>query len=261
MIAPTITLDGHVLNDSFAVSGIKRWFPSSRVTYDELDGRNGAVATSYAIGTRTVEFTLWAFGSDHGALRFALSQVVAWLYSATTHVLTFSDEDGFYRNVILDGEPQLDEYDERASLSVQLIQTDPYLYGETRQYDLTPDRITRVYIGTTAPPIIRIMCDEAQRNASSRMWGVSLGDGLAYLYVILPTAQSTAVVIDCDKRHVTIGGQNAMLTLNSDWPEETDLNPAAGATALNRYGGQGLLAVTLNQGTGTATVEVVERRI
>lgn len=183
------------------------------------------------------------------------SQVRARLASLARggeHVLTLPDENGYrLATMRFDGDVET-PFVPPVSFDMTFTDHDAVAYGITRTNTIPSHGSLFANVGGTTPPIIRISCDEARRDPSTHLWGVTVGDGLGTLYVELPTSQDTAVSIDCEERRVTIGGEFSNVTSDSDWPE---IDPAdwAGDTDLH------LVAFTMTQGTGVATATIIER--
>lgn len=217
MSVPTITIDGHVLNDRFTISNIERPFPTFSVASETLDGRDGALIKARQLDPRPVSFRLWAFSHDHGEMLAEFSWLVELCAGDGEHTLVFSDEDGYARRVVLECDPSYDEYEERGSVPLTFTMYDPY------REQIDPNTFTVRY-GTPATfvvghdrPRINITTTQAQRDSTTHLWGIRFDNG-DMLRVKLPTALQTPVDIDVRHRRVLVGHEVTMLTLESDWP-------------------------------------------
>lgn len=240
--APTITIDGVVLNDTFNISEIKRPFPSVAVYSTEVDGRDGSVLRGHALETRQVSFTLWAFNADHQSLAESFQALLELLNEADEHTLTFSDEGGLVRIGTLTGDLNFDEYTERASVALTFTQFDPYREYPEETAVTIPSGGSATFTIAHPRPHIMVLSTAAQRDATTQMWSLTF-DESDYMRVRLPSALTTQVSIDALTRRVLVGNATSMLTLESDWPIL-----AAGTHT-----------VRMDQGMGGATLIIRER--
>lgn len=241
--APIIILGGHVLNTRFRISNIKRTLPSSRVTVQTVPGGRGEVVADRTMGSRSVSFTLWAFSSDHEKLVDDMANLTAWLFSDVEMELSFSDEGGRVRRVVLDGDLDFDEYEEKGCVPITLKQPDPYCdVGEPNQSVVPSAGSTTLVLKHGMPPRIKVEASAAVRNSTSLVWGIRFDEG-DFLHVKLATAGEHSVFIDCEERTVLVDGSVSMVTLDSDWPRLD----------------AGVHTIRMDQGTGDASVTWQER--
>jgi predicted phage tail component-like protein len=241
--APTITIDGTVLNTQFRISEIKRPFPPFNAQSVEIDGRDGSVLKGVSLGTRSVSFRLWSFSQDHNYMYTQFQMLLELLVTSFEHQLIFSDELGLVRTVTLVSELDFDEYVERGSILLEFV-----MYDQLREYEgqsmtiSVPSGGSAQFVAQHSNPHILVTAQAAQRDASTEMWSLTFDEG-DYVRLKLPTALATTVSIDCKERRVLVGGEVSMLTLESDWPRL-----AAGTHT-----------VRMDLGTGAATISIRER--
>jgi len=241
-VAPTIAIDGHVLNEHYAISGIHRPWPQVSANTEEVDGRDGDVLRGLKLGTRGLSFTLWAFDADHERLRESFAWLMELLTETAEHELVFGDEGGRVRTVTLaDYEPAYDEYAERASLQLDFTMHDPRLRMPTTRELAIPSGGTASFFVGHARPRLTLTAASAVRNSSTRLWGVTFDDQV-HLRVELPTASATSVAVDCANRKVAIGGATGTIELESDWPRLV----------------RGMHVVRMTQGAGAAKLTIRE---
>ena len=241
-MTPTITLGGQSLNERFTITSLRRPFPEARNELVDVSGRAGSVLASRTLGTRTVSFRLWATSHDHETLMATYSWLATLLHSARVLTLTISDEGGRVRRVVPEGLLDYDEYVELGSMELTLLQLDPFCTLPPYSVSV-PSGGSVSFTLEHANPDITITATQATRDASTQLWGLRF-DGGDYARVKLATSSGTPVTIDCSSaRHVTVAGEVAMLTPDSDWPRL-----AAGAHT-----------VAMDKGTGAATLTITER--
>lgn len=236
--APLITINGHVLNSRFRISEFKRPFPQARVVTETVPGMDGEIVVEQTIGPRYVSFRLWAFSMDHARLYEDMADIATLLLESKELVLSISDEGGRIRNVVLDGELDFDEYEERGSMPITLKQPDPYCDLHESYTALVPSGSLVDIVTYGHVTAFTITADEAYSDVSSNVWGLRFDEG-DFLHVELPNSESShSIEIDCDERIVLVDGVASMATLDSDWP---DLQV-------------GVHTVRMDQGTGDASI-------
>ena len=240
--APIIMLDGYVLNDHFAIRDLKRPWPSVQPNTVQVSGRAGAVLRNMEVGTRSVSFKLGATDEDHQKLAAMFRWILELLAGDGTHVLSFSDEGGFLRHVVLDATPSYDEYVGGALVELEFTMPDPYLIDSGETTITVPSGGSVQFRVTHSRPSIVISAASAVRDSTSQLWGIRFDDG-DFLRVKIPTSSATPVSFDCLERRVVVGGATSMVTLTSDWP----ILDAGFHTA------------QMDVGTGAATLTIKER--
>lgn len=240
--APTITLDGYILNDYYSIRGISRPWP--QVTPDTMDvvGRAGTVLRGIALGTRTVSFRIGAHDPDHQSLMNRFQWLIELLALSETHELAFSDEGGAVRIVTLDATPSYEEYVDGASVELSFTMCDPYRIDTMESMLVVPSGGSASFRCFHPRPSIVISASNVVRDSSTHLWGLRF-DGGDFLRVKLASDDAVLVGIDCPNRHVTVNSQTSMVTLTSDWPQL----------------GAGSHTVSMDVGTGTATLTIRER--
>ena len=217
--APIIHLGEHLLNERFLISNIKRPFPQSRVTCEDVPGMRGTRVKERTMGTRSVTLTLSSTSPsrDHGRMLDDMSMLTTWLFESDELNLSISDEGGRVRKVVLDGDIDFDEYEETGSVTIKLLQPDPLCIIGKPQTTKVPSGGSAKFNIAHAFPIISISASSAVRDGTTELWGVRFDDG-DYLHVELPTSNQSSVAIDCERRSVLVNGAVSMVTIGSDWP-------------------------------------------
>lgn len=123
---------------------------------------------------------------------------------------------------------------------ITFVASDPIRYGESRALVVKSGGSGTLTIAGTRNADMVITTNAASRD-SNGVWGMTV-DGKRMLVPISSSGQKP-VRIDCVSHTVTVAGQSAMLTLQSDWPR---FNP-------------GSHRVTMTNGTGAATFSWVQR--
>lgn len=240
--APTIILGGHILNSRFRISELKRPFPASRLTVQTVPGGHGEVVTEQTMGPRSVSFKLWAFSRDHERLMADMADLATWLLTSGEMELSISDEGGRVRRVVLDGELDFDEYEERGCVPIKLKQSDPYCnIGMPNTAQVTPSDATTVGVKHDLPDV-SVSVAAAVRDSASLVWGIRFDEG-DFLHVKLADDNAHSVSIDCAARVVLVDGAVSMVTLDSNWPELA----------------RGMHVARIDNGTGSASLTWQER--
>jgi phage-related protein len=243
MSAPTITIDGHVLNQRFNISEIKRPFPDVSPELLDVPGRDGQLPVGISIGTRSVSFRIWSFASDSGSRMAEVAWLMELLYGSGSHVLSFSDEPGLVRGVMLDGAIDYDEYEERGSTPISLTMPDPYRrYSTAKTVTFSSSQAT--FTLDHAHPRMVIDAVNVLRRTSDNLWMISF-DGEQELAVELPSPLAGTFHVDCETSDVVIDGAKGMIAFDSDWPELS----------------AGTHTVQVTAGSSTATLSITERCI
>ena len=216
MAGQTITIGGHRLNDLFWVSDFQAGVPEfAPYTVELISG--GVASNSMRRGTTEVTIGLVVL-PGHDA-RQAISTLLSWLDVDGPLWLSSSDFGGHAMRVVAEGSPVIIEDEYGDVLTLELLQVDPYLYGEQRT--LTMAGTTTVTVGGDRPTLPVVTCAAAKRRATDDLWGLSLDGGETEMYVKVGTPIATGVSIDCATKSVTVDNAQSMITLDSDWLELT----------------------------------------
>lgn len=247
--APIITLAGHVLNERFSITDLSRPLPPSRNEWQTIPGAHGDTFRARTMGPRKLSFTLWTHISQdsHADLQAEAALLASWLWPSSPGllVLTISDEDGRVRLVVPDGDLNFDEYERRGAIRLSFVQPDPICdLGSAKTYTVPSGGSVTLVTGGTHPAKIAVAATSAVRNSTSLLWSLTF-DSQDKLRIATGSSSGRAISIDCATRAVKLAGATHMVTLDSDWPE---LWP-------------GTHTVTMDQGTGTATLTVQDRSI
>lgn len=130
------------------------------------------------------------------------------------------------------------------SFTMTFMAPDPERTLSTRSVTVQTGMTAQVIVGGTRGTSVSVVSDAAYRSSSSMVWGVRFDEGV-FVHVRTGSDDARRVSIDCDTRTVTVNGETAMLTLDSDWPEL----------------GPGAHTIRIDQGYGDATVTWTERSI
>lgn len=215
MIAPTIAIDGHVLNETFRISDIHRPFPSVEPVMVSVPGRHGQICVGEEIGTREVSFRVWSFARDSATRMTEISALVELLVTGS-HELTFEDEPLTIRDVRLSGQPDYDEYEKRGSVELSFVMPDPYRrYAIPKSVAFTTAQAT--FTLDHARPHIVIDASNVIRRTSDDLWQLTF-DGEQELSVEIPTPLAAVMRIDCQTGVVTVDGERSNIINESVWP-------------------------------------------
>lgn len=214
MIAPTITVDGRVLNDTFRISDIHRPFPEVEPIMVSVPGRPGQVCFGEEIGVREVSFRVWSFARDSAARMAEVSTLVESLITGS-HELMFSDELNAIRDVRLSGQPDFDEYERRGSVELTFVMSDPYRHAAPRSILFTSAQTS--FVLSHDNPYIVIDASNVKRRTSDDLWQLTF-DNDQDLQVEMPSPIAAVMHIDCQNGVVIIDGTQSNIINDSEWP-------------------------------------------
>lgn len=241
MIGEIVVFDGHRLNDRFYVGRIERGYADYVPSLADTTG-DGSVVTGMQVGTSTVSVLLVAKDEPGRSTRETISNLLSWLDVDGPRWLELSGDDGLRRLVVPSGAPVPYDVDREDGLTVTFEQVDPALHGARRTATVPSAGSATITVGGDYPALPTITAQAAVRNATSGTWALAF-DGDLVVEVELPDALQTAITVDCAARTVTVDGEVAMITLESDWP-----TLAAGPHT-----------VAMTRGTGAAALAWTER--
>lgn len=236
-----LSFDGHDLETLFVCGDPKITILSAEPNTETLKSRNGEMFIGSRWGASTVAFSIGVHGTALER-RNAFSQLGAWLTVDEPKQLILPDTPDRYYLAIPDGSLDLERGigGEISQLTFKLV--DPIAYSTTEETVVVPSGSSATFtVGGTAPTCPRVSA-MATRNSTSLVWGLRLDDG-DFVHVATGSASSCAVVINCDSRTLTISGNAAVPTLDSDWLEFTP----------------GSHTLAIDNGTGGATVKYRKR--
>lgn len=177
---------------------------------------------------------------DQRDIQRAWADVAAKLLSDEPKALSLVS--GYYWMAMLDSRSPLSFATYSATCKLKFTCPDPVAYGTSKTATVPSGGSVNVTVGGTWPASPTITATAAVRNSTSLVWGVKVDNG-DFLHVATGSASSRAIAADCGKRTLTVASAAALPTLDSDW---LVLAP-------------GTHTVTMDQGTGAATVAWVER--
>jgi len=239
----SLSLDGFDLTRYALVRIERQPGPSMRVTTEQVPGRSGDLVTSCEMEALTIvaHCTLRRrYLHEWERIRTELASV----FTVTDErVLHLPDEPEYYRYAIASfTNTVIAPLVPPVNFDIVFTCHDPVAYGNDCSVEVPSASEVLIYVGGTAPAIVRVSADAAVRDSSSHVWGLRF-DGGPYLHVPIESAQSRAIEIDCASRKVTVAGALSMVTLGSEWVE---LSP-------------GTHAIRNDEGTGASTITWTER--
>jgi len=236
-----LSFDGHDLESLFVCGSPEISILNASPTLEEFDSRNGAVFLGQRWGVSTVAFSIAAIGNAQ-TRRNAFSQLGAWLAVDEPKKLILPDTPDRYYLAAPEGQCDLTRGIKGEMTQLAFTLVDPIAYSMTETTITVPSggNVTFTVGGTAAAkPTIRAT---ATRNSTALVWGLRL-DSVDFVHVNTGVNAGRVVAIDCDARTVTISGNAAVPTLDSDWLEFTP----------------GSHTLVMDYGTGAATVKYRER--
>lgn len=236
-----VTFNGTDLSEHFYIGQVIRPLPDYQPQTSETSALRGSIFRSSELGSVTLTVPLAAKVTDGFTARDCLTWLTGVLDVSEPKRLTFSDEQGRYRLAVPTGSFSPNDDLGYGTVDITFLQPDPAAYGETRTATIPSGGSVTIDVGgnTYTYPALRA---SAVRNASSLVWGVRL-DNADFIHVATGSASARSVVIDNEKRLMTVAGAVSLPTLDSDW---LALTPATHTLAND-------------QGTGATTVTWIER--
>lgn len=237
-----ISFDGHDFESLFVVGDPEITVLDSRAEYAESSNRNGIALIGRRWGEVHVSFSLAVLG-DANSRRVALSTLGSWLDVDEPKKLVLPDTPTWYYMAIPDGALELERAIGAESTQITFTLTDPIAYSSTETtVTLSSGGSVTFTVGGTAAAKPSLQASSAKRDTTSLVWGVKLDDG-DFVHVATGSNSARNTVVDCDTRTVTVSGNPAILTLDSDWLE---FSP-------------GSHTLVMDNGTGSCTVKYRER--
>lgn len=236
-----LSFNGHDLETLFVCGDPKITILNAEPNTETLESRNGEMFIGARWGVSTVSFSIGIHGTALQR-RNAFSQLGAWLTVDEPKQLILPDTPDRYYLAVPDGSLDLERGigGEISQLTFKLV--DPIAYSTTETTITVPSGGSITFnVGGTAATAPTIQAT-AVRNSSSLVWGLRLDAG-DFVHVATGNASGRFVVIDCNARTLTISGNAAITTLDSDWLEFTP----------------GSHTLVMDNGTGAATVKYRER--
>lgn len=220
--------------------------PKARADTVDVPGRDGSVLRSVTYGPRDITLECRVFSDKWADFDGVVDELAAHLMGhGTMPVVLRTHPDETYEAYLSSIEPG-----DRVGgtgigyVELALVAPDPYRKGKTQHATIPSGGSATFLVGGTEPAAVRITAPAAVRKQSSQVWGVRFDDQ-EFIHVITRSASSRSVTIDCEKRHVELENATTLPTIDSDWPV---LKP-------------GKHTVTMDNGTGAATLEWTERSI
>lgn len=236
-----LVLDGVDLSDSYEVVGIKRPMPSTVPSLENVPGLDGYAFAGAELQPQPIQFTLVSKAMGYAERRRDMRQLAAVLCMEEPVRVYFGNDEGLYYEAIVSEPPDFQEFVTFGALTVTMQPLHAAMYGDTHTLTVpSGGSITFNVRGTyPAKPAISVT---AVRDPSSLVWGLRLDEG-DFIHVATGNAAGRKVAIDCGARILTVSGNAALPTLDSDWLE---LEP-------------GQHTLTMDNGTGDATVTWQDR--
>ncbi|WP_339063552.1 phage distal tail protein [Tepidibacillus marianensis] len=212
-----ISLDGRTL-DSFGLilqpGHSHPILPQTKDVTIEIPGRHGAYDVGASLSPRIINLPLaWARETTRENLQQRIRELAAFLVDATgkprTFKLTFDYESTINYNVRYSGSLDIDRFYKVGTFMLPLVAFDPFAYGSEIQQSFT----TALNIdGTaTALPIF-----EVNFTAASQDFKILQIETGKMVRVIHDFVAGDILVIDNEKRLITINGLKAMPSLDLD---------------------------------------------
>lgn len=237
-----ISYDGHDFETLFIVGDPEIMILDSRTEYADSSSRNGIALIGRRWGETQVSFTLTAIG-DANTRRLAFSALGSWLDVDEPKKLVLPDTPTWYYMAIPDGALELVRAFDGETTQITFTLTDPIAYSSTETTVSLPSGSSVTFtVGGTAAAKPRLQASSAKRDTTSLVWGVKLDDG-DFVHVATGSNSARNTIVDCDTRTVTVSGNPAIMTLDSDWLE---FSP-------------GSHTLVMDNGTGACTVKYRER--
>lgn len=239
----SVSWNGTVLTNSYTVIA-QKGMPSYTVAKTTIPNMDGVLVGSVTQGCPTFKLT-FVLAQGTAVQREAERRQIAAMFDVDgPRQLALGRDDGAYYMAVPSGNAKLEERVTSGKVVINLMVTDPAAYGQTKTATVPSGGSVTITVGGNSPTFPTIYAASAVRNSTSLVWGVKLEDG-TFVHVPTGTSSSRRIDIDCGKRTSTITANATvnMPTLDSDW---LVLTP-------------GTHTVTMDQGTGAATLTWVER--
>ena len=232
--------DGHDLNSLFVVSRPTFETFAPNRSFQDVLGRDGTVYMGGSLIGGNISVKLSVIRKTPAQRREALSTLFMWLDVDEPKWLVMDDQPGISYKAIPSGDMPIDSFTNADSVVVNFRLLEAAAYGDTVTKTLPSNGTIIFTVGGTYPtkPIIT---SDATRSANSHLWGIKLDEGV-FLHVDTGSSSARAIVLDCEERTLTIEGDVALPTLDSDWFEL-----APGSHTIKMDNGSGSAIITYKE--------------
>ena len=233
--------DGHDLTSMFIVGEpvFNTFIPSH--TFQNVPGRDGTVFMGGKLDGGTITVPLTIVDEDMEQRRATLSNLYMILDVDEPKLLVLPEVPDLSYKAIPQNAVSESRYIDGDTVIVSFQLVEAAAYGDTVTKTLPSNGTIVFTVGGTYPTKPRITSN-ATRSANTHLWGIKLDEG-AFLHVDTGSSSARAIVLDCEERTLTIEGDVALPTLDSDWFE---LAP-------------GSHTIKMDNGSGSATITYKER--
>lgn len=233
----TVSFDGIVITDMYAVVGVERQTAGVVNSTQEISGYDGIRITGSYIPSGTITVQILLKNMSVMERREEIRKIRALLQTDEPRELRFASDNGLYYMAKLDGDFSVAQHVRADMITVTFLLEQNILYGDVHTVTVpSGGSVSFLVSGTykTHPSIV----GSVSGDATNLMWGVRLDEG-DYVRVKTGSTSPRDVSIDCDTREVIVNDEVSMITLNSDW-----LELASGRHTLRNDVGSGECTVT-----------------
>ena len=210
-------------------------------TFQNVPGRDGTVFMGGKLDGGTITVPLTIVDEDMEQRRATLSNLYMILDVDAPKLLVLPEVPDLSYKAIPQNAVQESRYIDGDTVIVSFQLVEAAAYGDTVTVSIPYNGSATFTVDGTYPTKPRITASGA-RNATSKIWGLQLDSG-DFLHVAPSTGSTCSISLDCEERTLTINGDTALPTLDSDW---FVLSP-------------GTHTIAIDNGSGTATITYEER--
>ena len=217
--------------------------PAMREEMEPYPGRHGSRVNSLTLNSREITLECRFLGDRWGDFETMKDDVAEWVVTDSDRPLALRNHPGQHYMAHYTSFTEGDRLGTTGIGGFEMVFTasDPIRYGEDRAFVLSGTGQQQFEVGGTDEADMAISVRGATRNASSKLWGITM-NGSA-VKVALADSRQHSIDVDLRTHTVRVDGALTGVTLDSEWPE----------VAPGRW------RVTISQGTGTATFSWTQR--
>jgi len=220
--------------------------PELKVDVFDRVGGDGSVLRSAHLGERTITLECRAYRNRWREFDRVKDEMSQLLLKDGEQVLSLRNHFGEYYMARLVAFEESDRIGGTGIGQFTLTFTayDPIRFGAKQRATVPSGGSVDIDVSGSYPATFTVSASLASRDSSTKLWGLRFDYG-DFLYVSVPTTNSTSISLDSYTRLVRVSNQPSIVTLESNWPRLD----------------AGRHTVDMTMGTGSATIEWQERNV
>ena len=213
-MAATVIFNGYDLTQNFIVGGCVRELAVRNIEQLDVPGMDGALLSTANYAPITISMAI-TYAGDAASRSDAFRELARELDTYAPAALSISDDGGKYYLAVPSGGEIL-RFVDAEQVTVSFACLDPVMYGEPDSVEIAAGETTEFEVGGTYRVLPEISVESASADQGTGFYSISIDGGT----FDVPVAHAgSAIEGDCATRTLSVGGEAALPTLASDWPE------------------------------------------